>query len=259
MDELNLYKSTQLSIRAACKSLSSPRDLGPHSQKKSVDEDDIFLKKSDSNSFQQPQPRQIDNRSDISSCLDSNYESDNNSINYNSFNSVSFSSDNSTAAAAAAATENQFSIFDKDDEFTELSMNKTKPHKAQNSSDDSDATLNDCKLGLIDFQLKKSNINSGTNKSSASSSNSDNTIAPGSPKTPTPLSVSACSDLLSSGGDSSCLSLKNENSNENNVRLKISRQLSDGYSSSGTPLSASSINNEHPAQNPFFQRENSNN
>ena len=44
-----------------------------------------------------------------------------------------------------------------------------------------------------------------------------------------------------------------ENDNDNNEIKTFMRMNSDGYSSSCTPLSASSINNESPNKNPFFQ------
>jgi hypothetical protein len=140
------------------------------------------------------------------------------------------------------------------------------------------------KLGLI--ELGPNLIKKQTSAGSGSSNNSDtNTIAPGSPKTPTAASLSlsaalaAASDLCNSAGpttsspsssSSKAAEMRSDDADiaesgaiggggtltaasfPADVRLKIARQFSDGYSSSCTPLSASSINNEHPSTNPFF-------
>lgn len=117
------------------------------------------------------------------------------------------------------------------------------------------------KLGLADLVLKEKSAkvkSSCAGGGSSSSSNSDtNTIAPGSPKTPTPLTVSLADELTAASktsDDEKERKTESDSAAVNEVvRLKIARQLSDGYASSCTPLSASSLNSEQPTSNPFFQ------
>ena len=129
------------------------------------------------------------------------------------------------------------------------------------NSDDSDVTvnelvhLNENKLSLVPRLLigsNKMNKNkSNSDSSKTSSTSSDSTTTPGSPKTPTPFSTDNCLeneiDLNKTTAQSSEALISKDN-------LSFMRQLSDGYSSSNTPLSASSINNETPFTNPFFQQ-----
>lgn len=170
--------------------------------------------------------------------LDSNYESDNNSVK---------SSSNLASKIITIATNELSTSF----ETTLNNMN----------SDDSDVTvnelvhLNENKLSLVPRLLigsNKMNKNkSNSDSSKTSSTSSDSTTTPGSPKTPTPFSTDNCLeneiDLNKTTAQSSEALISKDN-------LSFMRQLSDGYSSSNTPLSASSINNETPFTNPFFQQ-----
>lgn len=263
--ELNTYKTNQLAAVSAAAQLKSSTKPSESSQEPGVPSTSTSSTqpelKSESTSTNKP-PVVDETRSEISSCLDSNYESDNNS-----------------AIALTGGVENRDTQAAERFGLIETKSNTTKSLLLPNSSDESDATLNEAKvnrlltglkLGLTELDLNKStkkpasvlSTSKSKSASSASSSNSDtNTIAPGSPKTPTPLTVELMQDLSNvvenddlKGVATATAAETDDSSNqaESNVRLKIARQLSDGYSSSCTPLSASSINNEQPTANPFF-------
>jgi hypothetical protein len=164
-----------------------------------------------------------DAQSDISSCLDSNYESDNNSI----------------CGAINLATSSL--------PMNDVPLETLKECiKSVLHSEDSDGTVNDVVI----------------REKPLSSSNSEKTVTPKSPKSPSSLD---CGQLMSK------LQLEVKNTSpsvefqenqasgnaDNKVSVVFSRQISDGYSSSYTPLSASSINNEQANINLFFLKPNS--
>lgn len=175
--------------------------------------------------------------------LDSNYESDNNSVK---------SSSNLASKIITSATNELSTSFETSLKIQcETTLNNM-------NSDDSDVTvnelihLNENKLSLVPRLLigsNKINKNKSNSDSSSktSSTSSDSTTTPGSPKTPTPFSTENEIDLKTTTAQSSEALISKDN-------LSFMRQLSDGYSSSNTPLSASSINNETPFTNPFFQQ-----
>lgn len=174
--------------------------------------------------------------------LDSNYESDNNSVK--SFSNLASKIITSATNELSTSFETSLKI------QCETTLNNM-------NSDDSDVTvnelihLNENKLSLVPRLLigsNKINKNKSNSDSSSktSSTSSDSTTTPGSPKTPTPFSTENEIDLKTTTAQSSEALISKDN-------LSFMRQLSDGYSSSNTPLSASSINNETPFTNPFFQ------
>lgn len=205
----------------------------------------------------------LDNQSDISSNMDSNYESDNNSINLNLHDSTTAT--NAVAAGLPSFSLNSDSLeHDAESKQAQIKEFTLMKQKTQTSSDESDVTLTECPPGIELLYKKGKSTNSNS-----SSSNSDNTITPASPKTPTPANPfnDCCNkldlDTLTLDDDekesASPTSTASTITASLDPKRKISRQISDisdGYSSSATPLSASSINNEQPTINPFFPSSN---
>lgn len=204
--------------------------------------------------------------------LDSNYESDNNSVkSFQSFNLLNI------------VNETKKQTNDKTIKCNNLEVALQIQVKL-NNSDDSDSTLNESLTNLNEtIQTNNSSKNSNNNillKSSItkiakikisndpspqmflssvsiSASSSDSTATPGSPKTPIPSfhTDNNNNDTTREESFDNLPSNTTTNADQPIVSqdlLNFKRQLSDGYSSSNTPLSASSINNETPSCNPFF-------
>jgi hypothetical protein len=205
--------------------------------------------------------------------LDSNYESDNNSVkSFQSFNLLSI------------VNETKKQTNDKIIKSNNLEVTLQIQVKL-NNSDDSDSTLNESLTNLNEtIQTNNASKNSNNNillKSSItkiakikisndpspqmflnsvsmSASSSDSTATPGSPKTPIPSFHTDNNNNNETTREASFDNLPSNtttNADQPTVSqdlLNFKRQLSDGYSSSNTPLSASSINNETPSCNPFF-------
>jgi hypothetical protein len=280
-NELSLYKHNQQSKLTASllssRASSNSKELDESGNSNSNGGDKSAVAAASSPSKQQQQPAAsssqlrsienskqnlnlIDNQSDISSCLDSNYESDNNSVNNLTGNDLT-----GAVTGSGLGPPGDFMLDKQHEDLLNLEIKlrenfggRQTKQKTPPSSDESDATLSECAVSsALELVYKKS-------LSSNSSSNSDKTVAPGSPKTPTPT-CSMSSDLsklnleklnLEKTPPSEASASNSNNTNNNNNFKQFSRQLSDGYSSSCTPLSASSINNEQPTVNPFFQSTN---
>lgn len=213
--------------------------------------------------IQDPEQNNFDNL-EVNS-LDSNYESDNNSVR--SFQSTRLPDLNKKSIISKTfSLEAAFQI--------ECKISGINLH----NSDDSDATVNDMVISnftsnntkneinpikvLPNITIKSLKITNELSTNNSSSTSSDSTTTPGSPKTPTPYSVEIIenSSELKDNSETN-LSLADINLKlpsaigehvipSNKGILNFSRQISDGYSSSNTPLSASSINE---TVNPFFQ------
>lgn len=172
-----------------------------------------------------------DTNSDISSCLDSNYESDNNSCRsfqssflVNAVNNENINQLNDSLGLVTNPIE-----LKSDDIRESLDKLGNQPNVTSTSSngptnsDDSDVTINESSLNekelkILSAQLKKNQITTLTRTKSS----------------PAPNETSP------------------ENKLDTTNNFSFFRQLSDGYSSSCTPLSANSISNEQPHINPFF-------
>jgi hypothetical protein len=216
----------------------------------------IFIYESANRASMQTEQKNLDNL-EINS-LDSNYESDNNSVK--SFQSKNIYDSNQTNVKPLSL-EAEFQIECK---ITGFNLH---------NSDDSDATVNEIAVSnetnmtkvIPNISIKKLKINNEKPINHSSSTSSDSTTTPGSPKTPTPYSLQTAekNDKKKENLETEP-SLANESLTipsevvENTMQIKksilnFSRQISDGYSSSNTPLSASSINE---SVNPFFQQQN---
>lgn len=190
-----------------------------------------------------------DANSDISSCLDSNYESD---YSVKSFN-FSVSND-------SKSLNSKFSIPDENKEAPENNLKASIAYDRQititNSnavanSDDSDVTINEVAIGDGKKEAKLLNDNQENGCLDINNLVS-NQIGDGldNPSTATPNNTPTdkyCFKLSDNQAKTDLIGLNDQL----NPKL-LSRQFSDGYSSSCTPLSASSINNEQPTKNPFF-------
>lgn len=188
--------------------------------------------------------------SDISSCLDSNYESDNNSVQ--SFQSSFFNRETQTNIEDSLPLKLPMGINPcketvkpdevKDTLDRELSTVSSSTTNSSNggptNSDDSDvtineSTLNEKELKSLSAQMTKSQNEVASNQITITSSNQPLMRVKSSPN----------QDFNQRTSDKK-LEIKNN--------FSFFRQVSDGYSSSCTPLSASSITNEQPNINPFF-------
>ena len=198
------------------------------------------LQKSDS--FSNSSHMLSDANSDISSCLDSNYESD---YSANSFHSSKFKmltlkslqnehSSKLSEESTIIAEETQRLSLDLDSSAKELNRQNTNS-SVVNNSDDSDVTIGESFSRKMSDQLEviKSNSESGN----------EGAMAIALPETSESSSITQM------------LNLENVNLLENYDPTQKSkfflRQISDGYMSSNTPLSANSIC-ENPTVNPFF-------
>lgn len=219
---------------------------------------------------------------------DSNYESDNNSVTsfQSSMNNVlekltssNFNNDNNSSNI-----ETQLGAIALDVASTSscLATNLKVQRETSvtsifvNNSDDSDATIHesqqlmssDGKRDSVSRLLNRSKSTAAKikiNSSKSSSASSDSTTTPGSPNTPTPHVTDKLDDTETSMDrsfnstptlSSSTVTTTKINEDDSSFLLNnkdFMRQLSDGYSSSNTPLSASSISNELPTVNVFFQ------
>lgn len=170
-----------------------------------------------------------DTKSEISSCLDSNYESDNNVNGGKTSSAVSFcyseEIENERAEAIGLALP-KLRIGDLERQITITnSLTVT-------NSDDSDVTVNEAPV----ISKKKEEQHKSSNEMMSKESSSPS-------KTPTT--------------DVSLVALNFQHNKSSDGKVEppktLMRMNSDGYCSSCTPLSASSINNENPNKNPFFQ------
>jgi hypothetical protein len=191
--------------------------------------------------------RFTDTQSEISSCLgDSNYESDNNSLHSYHKNHSGVGLDLSRVTTG-----------------TETNCAGQFP-KGLNAklTDESDLTLNETRDGK---KKSKPGSDSGSNKS-------DKTVTPSTPKSP-PTSLNSLqlmSKLRQASEEQQQQVLESPTASERSLiqqqqqqplntssldstpRVNFARQTSDGYASSYTPLSASSVNNEQANVNLFF-------
>ncbi len=123
--------------------------------------------------------------------------------------------------------------------LTGSQMFTTNASQAPTNSDDSDVTINESSLNekelkLLSAQLKKNQINK-QNALAAQEQHSNVVLN---------RTKSSPEKNLFANSDNQNIEIKNN--------FSFFRQISDGYSSSCTPLSASSITNEQPQVNPFF-------
>jgi len=192
-----------------------------------------------------------DTNSDISSCLDSNYESDNNSVRSNQSNFL----------LQGTADKNKFNLLHinqievKHENLKEsadkLGSQMFTPNisQAPTNSDDSDVTINESSLNekelkLLSAQLKKNQLN----KQNALTDATEATT-----KLPQETNSNAVLSRTKSSPEKKSYFTNSDNQDiEIKNNFSFFRQISDGYSSSCTPLSASSITNEQPHVNPFF-------
>jgi len=186
-----------------------------------------------------------DTKSEISSCLDSSYESDNNAGGATSLCLSDEQENNRMASSHSMLLPKESTVGTLERQITITNS------RVLTNSDDSDVTVNEAPLTTKkkDEQQKSSSFIDLTEKDT--SKESCNSPC----KTPTPAEVSFQQQF----DDPTNQTNKNdENDNDNNNKIKppsktFMRMNSDGYCSSCTPLSASSINNESPNNNPFFQ------
>lgn len=182
-----------------------------------------------------------DTNSDVSSCLDSNYESDNNSIQSHQ-SSLFLETKNNSLGFKQVINSNKMQSEYSKGVLVGQSSNQVNPTSSTASSngpvnsDDSDvtineSTLNEKELRTLSAQLKMNENNSST---SMTQTNQINVL--------TRAKSSPCHNYTIDADNK--IELKNN--------FTFFRQISDGYSSSCTPLSASSITNEQPHINPFF-------
>jgi hypothetical protein len=177
-----------------------------------------------------------DTKSEISSCLDSNYESDNNAGGATSSGPSFYLSDEQENDRM---TSSHSILLPKELTVGNLERQITITNSlVLTNSDDSDVTVNEAPLNSKkkDEQQKSSNFIDLNEKDTSKESNSPC-------KTPTL-------------DDSKNQTNKNDDNDNNEIKppaKTFMRMNSDGYCSSCTPLSASSINNESPNKNPFFQ------
>ncbi len=127
--------------------------------------------------------------------------------------------------------------------LTGSQMLTTNASQAPTNSDDSDVTINESSLNEkelkdLSAQLKKNQINKQNALAAATAAQEQHT------------------NVVLNRTKSSPETNFFTNSDNQNIEIKNNfsffRQISDGYSSSCTPLSASSITNEQPQVNPFF-------
>lgn len=168
-----------------------------------------------------------DTKSEISSCLDSNYESDS---NFNGASSISLSEEKEDESEKLVhSLLPKLSVRDLERQIT-----ITNDSLILNNSDDSDVTINEA--------MPSSKNKSETNTLAESEASSELESAC---KTPTAEALLATLQYDNT---------QKSTAQECDITPKtFMRMNSDGYSSSYTPLSASSINSENPAKNPFFQ------
>lgn len=207
-----------------------------------------------------------DNNSEISSCLDSNYDSDT-SFHYKNNNNSNSNSNDTGKQFDAKLIE---SFLSRQSTITN-SLNFTAANGGHNTTDADLHAVTDHLLKeqmRITEQLETAGAGAdadGLLKKVSSRSSSPNTPTNNNNEENAAFSPSSVSS-----------SVKGNNNNSNNFESQhhhqtadvetkaksikdskllnqgILRQLSDGYSSSCSPLSASSINNEQPSVNPFF-------
>ena len=194
-----------------------------------------------------------DANSDISSCLDSNYESD--------YSQSQQKRDSSMEAFAQSDLESE-----------QVNFVNTKSNKLTNS-DDSDATVNE--LQMDELVASTSNMTTSSidlnNRiisllRQSALSNNDKTITKTntSPRASLNLSlkidsksgVEMLKDKLMQTPKVIQLDdqeMEQDAQDDDQISRSFKRQISDGYCSSNTPLSASSITNEQPNVNLFFR------
>lgn len=175
-----------------------------------------------------------DAKSVISSCLDSNYESECNSISQGACKLNKIDLDVKFTAQ----------IEDEQEQLNNLTITSTSEAKLILKQDEN-SKQTESELSLYDNILFNKRKNSKSSRSTSSSnSNSDSkTVTPASPKTPSVLTEDV-------------QAIKRVETEQAIKVHNFSRQFSDGYSSSCTPLSASSINSEQANLNPFFKNTN---
>lgn len=195
-----------------------------------------------------------DTYSDISSCLDSNYESDNNSVRSYQSSLLIDSHKKRNSIGLLLLPDSAQCRFDENKESldrlgSEMSMSSTATNSSNGpvNSDDSDVTINESTLNEKELRLLSAQITKNDQINDSTTKNTNSTALP-----ETQLTSSTLTRTKSSPGQHS----KSNNNADNNSEIKNNftflRQVSDGYSSSCTPLSASSITNEQPHVNPFF-------
>lgn len=185
-----------------------------------------------------------DTNSDISSCLDSNYESDNNSVR--SCQSTFFQHNKDSKHEILNILSVKPDKLQPEDIFTKESDNQNSQASSNGpaNSDDSDVTINESTLSEKEMRHLSAQI-----KKSQEDMNNLN-----SPPPPRPINQKLLTRAKSSP-NTQPTSLNQSQTEDNSLDTKTNchffRQVSDGYSSSCTPLSASSIT-EMPSVNPFF-------
>jgi hypothetical protein len=225
LNELRVYKETKANAnKPQAKSAAQPA-AGTFEKKTEIENQPI-------NSFS-------DTKSE-SSCLDSNYESDNNNNSTTGASSVIFS-----LLEDENVREEGTDFRRLHSELHKLSFDHLDQEKSiKNSviltnSDDSDVTINDVPI----LTKKKMDIKTFFSRT-ASSDELD--------ACKTPTDTTSPHHHLHDNNNNDDLKVATEPSDQKPT-MSLMRQFSDGYCSSYTPLSASSINSEHPAKNPFFQ------
>ena len=182
-----------------------------------------------------------DSKSEISSCLDSNYESDNN----NGGGSSNLTGNASLSDGFENEQADNYRVLLPSLSVVSLERQMTITNSlVLTNSDDSDVTVNDAPLSA---KKKQSEQKLTLDVAAAELSDANSSC-----KTPTIDSLNA---NLQSNADSDENRVGSSGSDmQANIKPNVLlRQFSDGYSSSCTPLSASSINSEQPSANPFFQ------
>lgn len=187
--------------------------------------------------------------SDISSCLDSNYESDNNSVS-SFFNRETQTNrkDNLLLTLGSNYTNEAQNVNVTDKLGRELSTVSSTTNSSNGgpaNSDDSDVTINESTLNEKELKFLSAQMTKSQNE--VSSSNQATITSSNQPL----LRVKSTPNKHFNQRQNSDKKLEIKNN------FNFFRQVSDGYSSSCTPLSASSITNELPNVNPFFMGSNS--
>ena len=174
-----------------------------------------------------------DTNSDISSCRDSNYESDNNSVISFKFPFI-FSK---MLKANEPPVDLNCLVNNKTIELPPVDQLAAQtPTACLINSDDSDVTINESSLNEQELKLLSSQFLLKLSEEKQIDKKKNRVLLTRTKSTP--------SQQIFLHQDCSADESKPVNA--------FHRQISDGYSSSNTPLSASSISNEHPAVNQFF-------